>query len=193
MLGLRGMQKTQNLKQQELATVDVGCVIAIMLNMESNHLVKHQAIQNAARKMLVEDEVKNMVYHKYKTTHPNFEVSMNCNAPGQELVGQMSQLAQTGDFFAQFYGYQLYWVLSCYFKAFSIVVGKKIPVGSTIDSRTINQGLIKVKHIEGYAKHAAGIDCFGRLVARVCGIFLDKDEDAIAEGLYRVIVGDYES
>lgn len=31
--GMRGLEKTENAVQQELAVVDVGCIIAIMLNM----------------------------------------------------------------------------------------------------------------------------------------------------------------
>jgi hypothetical protein len=54
---MRGYEKAENIVQSELAVIDVGAIISIILNMPSDSQVKNRPILNAAKKICVGEEV----------------------------------------------------------------------------------------------------------------------------------------
>jgi len=51
---MRGYEKAENIIQSYLAVIDVGVLVSIMLNFESNSQMKTPAITNAAKKALAD-------------------------------------------------------------------------------------------------------------------------------------------
>lgn len=51
---MRGYEKAENILQSELAVIDVGLIISIMLNMESCSTQKRPALTDAAKRALAD-------------------------------------------------------------------------------------------------------------------------------------------
>lgn len=58
---MRGYEKAENILQSELAVIDVGLIISIMLNMESNSQEKRSALTDAAKRALADCKMEDMV------------------------------------------------------------------------------------------------------------------------------------
>lgn len=54
---MRGYQKAEKIIQSELAVIDVGAIISIILNMPSDSKNKHMVLLNATKKICVGEEV----------------------------------------------------------------------------------------------------------------------------------------
>lgn len=74
---MRGYQKAEKIMQSELAVIDVGAIISIVLNMPSDTKNKHRALLNATKKICMGEEVEAMVLQAYKRENENIRVSNN--------------------------------------------------------------------------------------------------------------------
>ena len=74
---MRGYEKAENIIQSELAVIDVGLLISIMLSMESNSQMKHPVLTNAAKKALADCKLEEMVCEAYNRENENIRVSTN--------------------------------------------------------------------------------------------------------------------
>ncbi len=54
---MRGYQKAEKIIQSELAVIDVGAVISIILNMPSDAKMKNRVLLNATKKICMGEEV----------------------------------------------------------------------------------------------------------------------------------------
>jgi hypothetical protein len=54
---MRGYQKAEKILQSELAVIDVGAIISIILNMPSNDKTKSRVLLNATKKICMGEEV----------------------------------------------------------------------------------------------------------------------------------------
>lgn len=63
--------------------------------------------------------------------------------------------------------------------------------GDSIDRSTLNTALKSVGEISEYAKCIPVIGEFSELVSRVCGLFVDLEDDAIIEKVYEIISLNY--
>jgi D-Tyr-tRNAtyr deacylase len=74
---MRGYEKAENIVQSELAVIDVGAIISIILNMSSDSKVKNRPVLNGAKKICVGEEMEAMVLLAYKRENENIRVSNN--------------------------------------------------------------------------------------------------------------------
>lgn len=74
---MRGFEKAENIMQSELAVIDVGVLISIMLNFESNSQMKYPVLTNAAKKALADCTLEQMVCEAYDRENDNIRVSTN--------------------------------------------------------------------------------------------------------------------
>lgn len=54
---MRGYEKAENIIESELAIIDVGVIVSIMLNMHSDSTCKRPVITNAAKRALADCEL----------------------------------------------------------------------------------------------------------------------------------------
>jgi len=74
---MRGYEKAENILQSELAVIDVGVLVSIMLNFESNSQMKYPVITSAAKKALSDCQLEQMVCEAYNRENENIRVSTN--------------------------------------------------------------------------------------------------------------------
>lgn len=74
---MRGYEKAENIVQSELAVIDVGLIISILLNMKSNSEEKSPALTNAAKRALADCRMEDMVVEAYHRENESLRVSNN--------------------------------------------------------------------------------------------------------------------
>jgi hypothetical protein len=85
---MRGFEKAENIIQSEMAVIDVGVIISILLGMSSNSQEKSRALSNAAKRALADCKMEDMICEAYNRENESLRVSQNgfCLVMRCELV-----------------------------------------------------------------------------------------------------------
>lgn len=109
------------------------------------------------------------------------------------LRKKLDELYETGDISIWQYGKQLYWILNGYLTGYMLIKTGVVAKGENINRSIFSRALDKIKSILEFSQNIPIIGEFSELIGKVCGLFVDMEDEAIIEKVFEIISFNYDT